>query len=234
MPRLGRIVLPDQPLHIVQRGNDRQRIFFGEDDYALYRHWLGEAAREYALAIHAYVLMTNHVHLLATPARAESASRTLQSLGRRYVRYVNTPVSGAPARSGRAVIARRPSRARRTSSPACATSSSIRCGRAWSPIRAAIAGRATPPMPRAPPIRCLSEHPLYRALGATPAERRRDYRALFRAALDPAFVDALRRATNGGWPLGSDRFKRGLAKALARRVTPGEPGRPPNAAMRGR
>jgi putative transposase len=73
----------------------------------------------------------------------------------------------------------------------------------------------------------LTEHALYRALGATPDARRRDYRALFRDVLDPAFVDALRRATNGGWPLGGERFKRRLAKALGRRVSPRAPGRPP-------
>jgi putative transposase len=226
MPRLGRLFLPDQPLHIIQRGNDRQRIFFRDGDYALYRRWLGEAAREYGLAVHAYVLMTNHVHLLATPARAESAARTLQSLGRRYVRHVNaaerrtgTLWEGryrAAAIEGEAhflacmrYIELNPVRARMAAHPR---------DYRWSSHAANAEGAADA---------LLTEHALYRALGATPAERRRDYRALFRAALNPAFVDALRRATNGGWPLGSERFKRRLAKALGRRVTPGEAGRPP-------
>ena len=82
-------MLPDQPLHVIQRGNDRQAIFFAADDYARYRDWLYEAACRHVCAIHAYVLMTNHVHLLVTPAAGESVPRLMQSLGRRCVSYVN-------------------------------------------------------------------------------------------------------------------------------------------------
>ena len=89
MARLGRYLLPEQPLHVIQRGNNRAPIFFGVEDYARYRAWLAAAAAEYGCAIHAYVLMTNHVHLLVTPRQAESLPRAMQSLGRRYVRYVN-------------------------------------------------------------------------------------------------------------------------------------------------
>ncbi|HEY3917647.1 MAG TPA: transposase [Stellaceae bacterium] len=86
MARLGRYFLPDQPLHVIQRGNNRAPIFFGDEDYRLYRRWLAEAAAEYGCAIHAYALMTNHVHLLATPRHEDSLPRAMQSLGRRYVR----------------------------------------------------------------------------------------------------------------------------------------------------
>src|SRR5271166_996122 len=89
MARLGRYFLPDQPLHVIQRGNNRAPIFFDEADYRLYREWLTEAARRDGAAIHAYVLMTNHVHLLVTPREPDSLPRTMQSLGRRYVRHVN-------------------------------------------------------------------------------------------------------------------------------------------------
>jgi REP element-mobilizing transposase RayT len=67
MARLGRYFLPDQPLHVIQRGNNREATFFAEDDCVCYRDWLAAAAAEYGSAIHAYVLMTNHVHLLVTP-----------------------------------------------------------------------------------------------------------------------------------------------------------------------
>ena len=87
MARLGRYFLPDQPLHVIQRGNNREAIFFGPDDDARYRDWLAEAAASHGCAIHADVLMTNHVHLLVTPRAADSLPRTMQSLGRRYVRY---------------------------------------------------------------------------------------------------------------------------------------------------
>src|SRR5882762_6834337 len=89
MARLGRYFLPDQPQHVIQRGNNREPIFFATEDYARYRDWLGAAAKEYGCAIHAYVLMTNHVHVLATPKHAESLPRLMQSLGRRYVRHIN-------------------------------------------------------------------------------------------------------------------------------------------------
>src|SRR5712691_2747983 len=73
MARLGRYFLPDQPLHVIQRGNNREAIFFGEEDYARYCDWLAAAAAEYGCAIHGYVLMTNHVHLLVTPPSAHHA-----------------------------------------------------------------------------------------------------------------------------------------------------------------
>jgi putative transposase len=86
---MGRYFVAGQPLHVVQRGNNRQAIFFEESDYSLYREWLALAAREFGCAIHAYVLMTNHVHLLMTPRTAQSLPRMMQSLGRRYVRRIN-------------------------------------------------------------------------------------------------------------------------------------------------
>ena len=81
MPRLERYFLPEQPLHVTQRGNNRQAIFFDDDDYACYRDWLAEAAAKYGCVVHAYVLMTNHVHLLSTPQEADSLPRVMQSLG---------------------------------------------------------------------------------------------------------------------------------------------------------
>jgi putative transposase len=96
MARHGRYFLPDQPLHVIQRGNNRSAIFFGVENYDHYRNWLAEAAAEYGCLIHVYLLMTNHVHLLLTPERAESLPRTMRSLGRRYVRAINA----AQRRSG--------------------------------------------------------------------------------------------------------------------------------------
>ena len=89
MARMPRVVVPGQALHIIQRGNDRQAVFYGEQDYAMYLEAMEQAANGYQCAIHAYVLMTNHVHLLATPSTPEGPSRMMQSVGRRYVRYMN-------------------------------------------------------------------------------------------------------------------------------------------------
>lgn len=89
MPRRPRFALTDYPLHVVQRGNDRQPCYFGEADYRTYLHALRDASAHYGVRVHAYVLMTNHVHLLATPLEAEAVSRMMQSVGARYVGHVN-------------------------------------------------------------------------------------------------------------------------------------------------
>jgi putative transposase len=89
MPRLPRFFAPDLPLHIIQRGNDRQPIFGGRDHLMFYRGCLARAARDHGVTIHAYVFMTNHVHLLATPSVATSVPKMMQSIGRIYVKYYN-------------------------------------------------------------------------------------------------------------------------------------------------
>jgi putative transposase len=225
MARLGRYFLPDQPLHVIQRGNNREPIFFADEDYRRYRGWLAEAAKEYGCAIHAYVLMTNHVHLLASPKRADSLPRVMQSLGRRYVRSINA----AYRRSGTLWEGRY--RAAPIDSDAyflaCCRYIELNPVRAkmvehprdypWSSYAAHAHGASDP---------LVSDHALYRALGDAATERQKSYRALFGAALDEDFLDALRAATNGGWALGSDRFKRRIAKALGRRVAPLPKGRP--------
>ena len=89
MPRKPRMYLPDVPCHVIQRGNNRDATFFVEQDYQFYLECLYDAAIKYHVKIHAYVLMTNHVHLLMTPQQKESISLVMQSIGRRYVQYVN-------------------------------------------------------------------------------------------------------------------------------------------------
>lgn len=82
MPRKPRFYLPGVPVHVVQRGNSRQAVFFEDNDYLAYLTWLSEGAEKHGCLVHAYVLMTNHVHLLLTPATAQSISRTIQYVGR--------------------------------------------------------------------------------------------------------------------------------------------------------
>ena len=89
MPRRARLRIADAPLHIIQRGNNRNACFFADYDYGCYLHHLGELAARHACAIHAYVLMTNHVHLLLTPRGPDGASLLMKHLGQRYVQYVN-------------------------------------------------------------------------------------------------------------------------------------------------
>ena len=89
MPRKPRMYLPSVPCHVIQRGNNREASFFAHQDYLFYLNCLGEACNRYNVAVHAYVLMTNHVHLLMTPDDREGISRVMQSIGRRYVQYIN-------------------------------------------------------------------------------------------------------------------------------------------------
>jgi len=225
MARLGRYFLAGQPLHVIQRGNNRQAIFFAEEDHRLYREWLAGAAAEHGCAVHAYVLMTNHVHLLVTPATPESLPRAMQSLGRRYVRHVNAVhrrtgtlwegrYRAAPIDSEAYFLAccryieLNPVRAHMVRHPR---------DYPWSSYRAHAQGAADP---------LVESHELYRRLGRTAAARQEAYRALFRIPLESAFVGELRAATNGGWALGQEAFRARVAKTTGRRAAPLPRGRP--------
>jgi putative transposase len=225
MARLGRYFIRDQVLHVIQRGNNRQAIFFALEDYMLYRSWLAEAAKKYGCPVHAYVLMTNHVHLLVTPGSAASLPRMMQSLGRRYVRHVNRlyrrtgtlwegRYRAAPIDSGEHFISccryieLNPVRARMVAHPG---------DYRWSSYAAHARGSVDA---------LASEHPLFKRLGRSAAEQQKEYRVLFRRKLDESFIDALRKATNGGWALGNGRFKREIAKRAKRRAAPLPQGRP--------
>ena len=89
MPRRPRIIIPNIPVHIIQRGNNKQACFFADEDYLLYLEWLKEYAQRSRCEIHSYVLMTNHVHLLLTPKKIHSTGDLMKRLGQRYVQYIN-------------------------------------------------------------------------------------------------------------------------------------------------
>ncbi len=233
MPRLPRYALPGQPQHVIHRGNNRQRIFRAEDDYRRLLQVLEEAAEAHACDIHAYVLMPNHIHLLATPRRAESLPKLFQQLGRKYVQYFNR----RHRRTGtlwegryRATVidseryfltcARyielNPVRAGLVSDPA---------GYRWSSYRTNAGGEVDP---------LVTEHPLYRALGNSLDARRSAYRALFRTAIDLETLEDIREATNKAWALGSERFKTEVAGLSGRRAEPLPRGRPKSEARTNR
>ncbi len=205
MPRRPRSWIRDVPLHILQRGNNRAACFYAEEDYRFYLHWLRRNAEHYGCAIHAYVLMTNHVHLLLTPKERDSASKLMQSLGRRYVQYVNR----AHRRSGTLW------EGRFKASLVEAESHLLSCYRyiELNPVRAAVVKHPADYIwssyrhhALGAADRVVTEHALFNALGATPAERAEAYRALFRTELDERGVNAIRTAVNHGGILGSDRF----------------------------
>jgi putative transposase len=225
MARGSRYFLPNQPLHVIQRGNNRDAIFFAELDYGRYRAWLAAAATENGCAVHAYVLMTNHVHLLVTPRDPDSLPRTMQSLGRRYVRYVNVAYRRTGTLwEGRYRAAPIDSEAYFLACARYIELNPVRAGMVahpgdyrWSSYRAHALGAADD---------LVTDHALYRGLGTTPAERQDAYARLCDAPLDREFIDAVRAATNSGWALGGERFRQQIAHALGRRVAPAPRGRP--------
>ncbi len=227
MARLPRICLPNVPQHIIQRGNNRQVCFAGVEDFAAYAGWLDEYARKYGVAIHAWVFMTNHVHLLATPNTVDGISSLMQSLGRRYVRYFNhTYQRTGTLWEGRfrscvvdaenyllvcqRYIELNPVRAGMVNQPG---------EYAWSSFRSNGFGR---------PASFWSPHAVYRKLGPATETRASAYRELFKAHVDPKHADAIRSATNRNMALGNDRFKEEVARLTGRRVEALRRGRKPN------
>lgn len=225
MARLGRYFVAGQPLHVIQRGNNRGRIFFTRDDAFHFLGWLGEAASRYGLAIHAYVLMPNHIHLLASPADAESLPRTMQSVGRRYVRYLNRRIE----RSGtlwegryRATLVDTDSYFFRVSryielNPVRAGLAPDPAAYRWSSHRANALGHADP---------LLTPHDLYLSLDTDPAARARAYGDLFSAPLSGDILKTIRESTHHGWALGDAKFQERMSILGGRRAKPLPKGRP--------
>jgi len=225
MPRRARLATPGIPWHIIQRGNNRSACFYADEDYHHYLETLEELAIRYGCRVHAYVLMTNHVHLLLTPIRRESASLLMKHLGQRYVQYINR----CYRRSGTLWEGRFRS---------CLTQSEeyvLACYRyiELNPVRAGMV--SDPGEYRWSSYRVngqgqinslVSPHDEYLRLGTTERERSAVYRELFNAQLDPERVSAIRKATNGNYALGNHRFQIEIGRMLKRRVAPGKSGRP--------
>lgn len=232
MPRRSRIALPNVPVHLIQRGNNRQPCFFADEDYRRYLDWLAEYANKTGCRIHAYVLMTNHVHLLISAERADAGSALMKSLGQRYVQYVNRvyrrsgtlwegrfrscPVQEEDYLLGcQRYIELNPVRANMVSHPA---------EYRWSSYRSNAQGEADV---------LVQPHQLYTSLGSDALTRQVAYRELFRYELEPGLVDEIRRATNGNFALGSERFASAVSETIGRRAVPGQSGRPRKSVMPG-
>tara|TARA_R110002167_G_scaffold45324_3_gene136267 strand:- start:66707 stop:67402 length:696 start_codon:yes stop_codon:yes gene_type:complete len=213
MPRRQRHFLPDVPSHIVQRGNNRQLCFFTKRDYKVYLDKLREYSVKFEVEIHSFVLMSNHVHLLATPATSTGISQLMQSLGRYYVRYVN----GRYNRTGTLwegrfhaslvdsqeyllavcrYIELNPVRAGMVVHPAQYPWSSFRCN--------ALGKR----------IRLVTKHSVYLALGSTPYARQQVYCEYFRSKFPESMLKKIRESSNKAWVLGSKRFKKQVERQL--------------------
>lgn len=225
MPRQPRLDLAQIPRHVVQRGNDRQPCFFTDLDRVRYLQDLREIAMREGCNAHAYVLMTNHVHLLMTPTASGQVARVMQALGRRYVRYINDHYR----RTGTLWEGRYKSSLvdRETYLLHCyryIELNPVRAHMSADPLDYAWSSHAHNAFGRADPL--VHPHPTYLALGQTDEERHRAYRALAMESLFQDRLDAIRIHLQRQHALGSDRFRTAVEAQLSRRAGPAKVGRP--------
>lgn len=225
MARLPRLSLAGYAHHVIQRGNNRQAIFLTDDDRRFMLALLHEAAQTHQVALHAYVLMSNHIHLLLTPQTDEGVPKMMQSVGRRYVRYFNDRTR----RSGTLWEGRYKSTLIQTDAYLLTCMASIdlnpvRAGMvaqpadyAWSSHGAYIGLRHD---------RLITPHPLYWSLGNTPFSREAAYAALVGAGVSAGQHEQLTDATLGAWALGDAAFTAALQKQTPRRISKAKAGRP--------
>lgn len=225
MPRQPRPIVAEIPVHIIQRGNNRLKCFFVDADFELYRELLRDAALKADCEIHAYALMTNHVHLLVSSKHDHGPASMMKSLGERYVQYVNRrhartgTLWGGRYRSClvqserylmvcHRYIELNPVRAEMVTHPA---------DYPWSSYRRNAHGEADP---------LVTPHYLYGRLGMDDLSRERAYRDLFSEVLPDSTLCAIRKATNGNFSLGNSEFADEMSTKLGRPVVPRQPGRP--------
>ena len=206
MPRIKRYCPPGIPQHIIQRGNNRQVCFGSDEDYAAYSEFLYEGSVKFGVSIHAWVLMTNHVHLLVTPSHSQSISKMMQYIGRHYVPYINFNYGrtgtlwegrfksclveqGSYLINCQRYIELNPVRANMVSDPA---------EYRWSSYSANALGLDS---------QLHTPHELYMAIGNSKEERLAVYRSLFDNEFQDEAISDIRRAVNQGLVLGSEQFK---------------------------
>ncbi|WP_444996836.1 transposase [Aliikangiella sp. IMCC44359] len=223
MARQPRLNLPGVPQHVIQRGNNREVCFFEEQDYKVYLSKLEEYSQKLKVSVHAYVLMTNHVHLLMTPKTSDGVSRLMQSLGRYYVRYINHKYERTGTLwEGRykstlidseqylltvsRYIELNPVRAEMVAQPG---------EYPWSSFRRNGLGVA---------ISLITPHEVYERLAKTDKTRQKRYLALFEKTLSEYTLEEIRQSVNRAWVLGSSKFKQQIEKKTGRQAEPRQRG----------
>jgi len=226
MARQPRLALAGVPLHVIQRGNNRNACFVGDGDRRLYLHCLAEAAGKHGCAIHAYVLMPNHVHLLVTPAARDGVSMMMQEVGRRYVRLFNDTYNRTGTLwEGRFKAAMIDSERYFLTCQRYVELNPVRAALVekpedygWSSHRSCAFGVRNP---------LVTPHDTFTSLGHDDGARRAAYLALFTATIPVQEIERIREATNKGWPLGSQAFVQQIEAALGRPAQPSKRGRRP-------
>lgn len=219
MARLRRFVIVGQPQHVIQRGNNRDITFVCDDDFLFYLDKLQLACEKFKCELHAYVLMTNHVHLLVTPNVENGISKVMQSVGRSYVQYFNyTYKRTGTLWEGRyratlidsesyllicsRYIELNPVRANMVEHPS---------DYPWSSYHKNANGKIDS---------LLTAHLLYKQLGKTSSERENAYRYLFRTSLSKDVLNDIRETSNKAWILGNERFKEQIKILTSRQLIP--------------
>lgn len=217
MARMPRLFVEGYAQHIIQRGNNRSVCFFRDADYAFYLQKLKQAAELHQVQIHAFVLMTNHAHLLVTGRNADSISNMMQSLGRCYVRYINLTYQ----RTGTLWEGRYKSSLVDTSgyfltlsryielNPIRAHMVTLSGEYPWSSYRHNAMGMK---------IELITEHDEYKNLGKSRSARIKNYRALFENELSSTLIEEIRLCANKGWVTGNSKFRREIEETLKRKV----------------
>jgi putative transposase len=225
MARLPRLTVAGYPHHLIQRGNNRQAIFSTSADYETLLAMLDEHAHKAGVAIHAYVLMSNHFHLLATPETVEGIPQMMQAVGRRYVRYFNQ----RQARTGTLWEGRYKSTLIQAERYLLACMAYIDLN----PVRAGIAVEPGdyPWSSHGHYVglrndKLVSPHALYWELGNTPFARDAAYAELVRAGISGEQQRVLTESALRGWALGEADYVADLQKRTQRRVTKTQAGRP--------
>lgn len=225
MPRAKRLDLPGIAQHVVQRGNNREACFFRRNDRLRYLQVLEMAAGQFGCSIHAFVLMTNHVHLLVTPCEKGAVGRMMQSVGRAYVRSVNN----ATGRTGTLWEGRYKSCLVEGEEYLLACHryidlNPVRAGIVpdpgdyeWSSYQAHALGIGNP---------VLTPHKSYLALGETAGHRRAEYRRLVESGIDHARLEEIRLMTRRQRVFASDAFRCHVEDATGQKAGIGKPGRP--------
>ena len=225
MPRLARLLVPGQPHHVIHRGINRQTIFHDDQDFGFWLKTFREASELRSLAVHAYVLMSNHLHLLVSPSSKNDLSETMKSVGLRYTKYYNQRYERiGPLWEGRyrstvidseqyllecyRYIDLNPVRARIVQSPG---------EYHWSSYAHHVNARIDP---------IVSDHQLFWALGNTPFDRERAYSALIDQGITESTQREIIEATNAEWALGSSTFAGKLTESTGRRAEKQKKGRP--------
>ena len=225
MPRQLRYRLPGVPQHVVQRGNNKQVTFFDECDYRRYLEDLQEACEKYDCDVHAYVLMTNHVHLLMTPQHEDSIAKVMPSVGRKYVRYINgTYKRTGTLWEGRYKASVIQSELYLLRCYRYIELNPVRAGMTESPMEYKWSSYAYNGFNKKDDIVC--PHKCYLKLGQSVDERTQAYRELFRHQMDNRLLNEIRDVTNQCRVLGNERFRKEIELALDIKTTPVKQGRP--------